>query len=151
MKISTRTRYGVRTMLEIARSSSEKGVFQKDIARKQEISVKYLDHIISALKTTNLICNAKGKKSGYMLGRDPSEITIFDIHRAFEPGICLVECLSGKYKCDMDESCVTQGFWGQLNNLIINYFKSVTLEDLMNNHIDIEDFNSLKTITSLQD
>ena len=135
-------------MLEIARGDSEKGILQKDISINQDISLKYLDHIISALKTSQLICNVKGKKSGYLLSREPSEITIFDIHRAFEPGICLVECLAGKYQCDRNGSCVTQGFWGQLNNLINNYFKSITLEDLLNNRIDIEDFNSLKEVGS---
>ena len=127
-------------MLEIARAENSGGVFQKDIAENQSLSVKYLDHIIQALKTCNLIRNVKGKKSGYVLARKPDEITIFDIHRAFEPGICLVECLSGNYPCDMSENCLTRGFWGQLNNLIINYFKSVTLHDLMNQRINLEDF-----------
>lgn len=127
-------------MLEIARAENSGGVFQKDIAENQSLSLKYLDHIIQSLKTSNLIRNAKGKKSGYILTRKPEEITIFDIHRAFEPGICLVECLSGNYSCDMSENCLTRGFWGHLNNLIINYFKSVTLNDLMNQRISLEDF-----------
>jgi len=126
-------------MLEIARAENSGGVFQKDIAENQSLSVKYLDHIIQALKTCNLIRNVKGKKSGYVLARKPDEITIFDIHRAFEPGICLVECLSGNYPCDLSETCLTRGFWGHLNNLIINYFKSVTLTDLMHQRINMED------------
>jgi Rrf2 family protein len=131
-------------MLEIAQSTlASKGVFQKDIARKQEISVKYLDHIIQALKTSHLITNVKGKKSGYLLARKPAEITIFDIHRAFEPGICLIECLSDSFQCPREEGCQTKGFWGQLNNLIIKHFKSVTLEDLLNGKISVEDFQSV--------
>lgn len=131
-------------MLEIARSSSgEKGVFQKDISKNQEISNKYLDHIIQALKTSQLIVNVKGKKSGYILARKASDITVFDIHRAFEPGICLIECLSGSFQCPMEDECLTQGFWGQLNNLIIKYFKSVTLEDLINKRINVEDWQSI--------
>jgi Rrf2 family protein len=144
LKISTRTRYGLRTMLEIAQSGSlDKGVFQKDISKNQEISNKYLDHIIQALKTSQLITNVRGKKSGYILARQASEITVFDIHRAFEPGICLIECLSGSFKCPMEDGCLTKGFWGQLNNLILNYFKSVTLEDLINKRISIEDAQSV--------
>jgi len=127
-------------MLEIAQTNSSKGIFQKEIAVNQSLSLKYLDHIIHALKASSLICNAKGKKSGYILTRPPDEITIFDIHRAFEPGICLVECLSGNYSCDMSEGCLTRGFWEHLNNLIINYFKSVTLDDLMHQRISMEDF-----------
>ncbi len=131
-------------MLEIAQSgSAKKGIFQKDISKNQEISNKYLDHIIQALKTSQLISNVKGKKSGYVLARNASEITMFDIHRAFEPGICLIECLSGSFQCPMEDGCLTKGFWGQLNNIIIKFFKSVTLEDLMNNKINIEDSQSV--------
>ncbi len=139
MKISTRTRYGVRTMIEIAHGAPDRGVFQKDIASNQNLSVKYLDHIIQALKTARLISTARGKKSGYVLTRKPSEITVFDIHRAFEPGICLVDCVEGNYNCTMSDGCQARGFWGQLNNLIISYFKSVTLEDLMNGKVSLED------------
>ena len=127
-------------MLEIAQSDSAKGVFQKEIASSQSLSNKYLDHIIHALKASRLICNIKGKKSGYKLTRKPEEITIFDIHMAFEPGICLIECLSGNFLCDMNEQCLTKGFWGKLNNIIIHHFKSVTLADLMNQTMFIEDF-----------
>ncbi len=139
MKISTRTRYGVRTMIEIARGHPDRGVFQKEIATNQLLSLKYLDHIIHALKTARLISNTKGKKSGYVLTRNPSEIKVFDIHRAFEPGICLVECLSGTYNCDLIDGCKARGFWGQLNNLIHSYFNSVTLDDLIRGKVSLED------------
>jgi len=136
-------------MIEIAQSEfDKKGVFQKDIASNQNISNKYLDHIVQALKTSQLITNCKGKKSGYVLTRKPSEITVYDIHRAFEPGICLIECLSGNYDCPGSDSCLTKGFWGELNNLIIRYFKSVTLEDLINNKISIEDSPAMTGIIS---
>jgi Rrf2 family protein len=130
-------------MIEIAQSDSSKGVFQKEIASSQALSNKYLDHIIHALKASRLIRNVKGKKSGYLLTRSPEEITVFDIHLAFEPGICLVECLYGNFSCAMSEQCLTKGFWGHLNNLIISYFKSVTLADLINQRINIEDFKSI--------
>ena len=120
-------------MLEIAQGSSGSGVFQKDIANNQQISNKYLDHIIYALKTSQLISNLKGKKSGYVLTRNPSEITILDIHNAFEPGICVIECLSGNYECDRSVGCKTKDFWGGLNNMILEYFRSVTLQDLIDN------------------
>jgi Rrf2 family protein len=127
-------------MLEISLGDHTRGVFQKDIAKNQALSNKYLDHIIHALKTSQLICNTRGKKSGYILMRKPEEITIFDIHRAFEPGICLIECLSGNYACDKSEGCLTKGFWGHLNNMIVQYFKSVTLADLINQQVKMEDF-----------
>ena len=126
----------MRTMIEIALNSSEGGVFQKDIAVNQEISLKYLDHIIHALKTARLVINSKGKKSGYILARKPSEITVYDIHNAFEPGICVIECLSSQINCNRESICLTKGFWKELNDHVVGYFKSVTLEDLMRGQVN---------------
>jgi len=131
VKIGTRTRYGLRTIIEIARGDSIKGVFQKDIAVSQSLSIKYLDHIIHELKTAGLITNVKGKKSGYLLTRPPEDITVFDIHNAFEPDLCLVECLSPNYQCNRSEHCEAQGLWKGLNLLITNYLRSVTVADLV--------------------
>lgn len=134
MKINTQTRYGIRAVLEIAAAKeSNTGILQKDIAKNQEISNKYLDHIIQALKVSRLICNVKGKKSGYMLTRNPSEISLYDIHNAFEPGFCIIECLSGNYECKRHADCLVVGFWKNLNEMIVDYFKSVTIADLMKN------------------
>ena len=124
-------------MLEIARAEESGGVFQKDIASNQNLSLKYLDHIIHALKTARLIANANGRKSGYVLTRSPEEITIYDIHRAFEPGICVVDCVGGDFSCEFSGQCQTQGFWRNLNHLILTYFKSVTLKDLAEGKADI--------------
>jgi Rrf2 family protein len=127
-------------MLEIAKSEDQEGVFQKDIARVQEISYKYLDHIISALKTAGLITNVKGKKSGYKLTREPSSISIYDIHNAFEPGICIVECISDAVNCESEDTCATKKLWSGLNSQIIEYLKNYTLEDLLieQNNIDTQ-------------
>jgi Rrf2 family protein len=126
-------------MIEIAMDKSGKGVFQKQIAENQEISIKYLDHIIHELKTTGLITNVRGRKSGYMLTRHPDEITMLDIHNAFEPGICVIECLSQNITCDRNTKCAARGFWRKLNNQIINYFKSVTLQDMIDEQSCLDD------------
>lgn len=126
-------------MLEIAHHSHSSGILQKDIARSQNISNKYLDHIIHALKAAELIVNVKGKKSGYILTREPSEISVYDIHNAFEPGICVIDCLSRSIKCDREEGCAAKGFWGGLNKKIVDYFNSVSLEDLMQNEAILDD------------
>lgn len=73
----------------------------------------------------------KGKKSGYRLTRPASEITVLDIHNAFEPGICIVNCNSRNYHCEMSDICPAHDFWGSLNNKIIDHLKSVTLQDLV--------------------
>jgi Rrf2 family protein len=118
-------------MLEIALDKAQKGVMQKDIAVNQDISVKYLDYIIHALKVAGLITNAKGKKSGYVLARDPLSITMYDIHNAFEPGICVVDCLTSDSNCLRGSKCSVRFFWSGLNSVVIDYLKNTTLSDLV--------------------
>jgi Rrf2 family protein len=134
LKFNTRIRYGLRAILEIALAESENGIFQKDISVRQNISVKYLDNIISALKTAGLIINIKSKKSGYKLTRKPDKIKIIDVYNAFEPGVVVVDCLSDKYICERASKCGVRDFWRGMNNTIINYLESYTLEDLIKEH-----------------
>jgi len=127
-------------MIEIAKhSTGSKGIFQKDIAKNQELSVKYLDHIIHSLKATGLIINSGGKKNGYSLTRKPKDITIMDIHNAFEPGICVIDCMSDAVQCSRSNHCAAKGFWGGLNNIVIEYFNAITLQDILNDQSLIDD------------
>jgi len=125
-------------MIEIARNDSENGIYQKDISINQQISNKYLDHIIHALKASELIYR-KGKRGGYALSRKPEQITVYDINNAFEPGICVIECLSKTVICSRENGCTARVFWSNLNNIIIDYFKAVTLKDLLENRVAIDD------------
>ncbi len=131
MKFSTRLRYGIRTMLEIALSYERGGILQKDIAANQDIPVKTLDHIIQALKTADLITNVNGKNLGYKLTRPPSEITMLDVQRAIEPALCCVDCISPHFSCDRTEYCSAKGFWSELNDGINAYFESISLQDMV--------------------
>ena len=126
-------------MLEIAMDTSGKCVFQKQIAENQEISIKYLDHIIHALKTTGLITAVRGRKSGYVLTRKPAKISILDIHNAFEPGISVIECMSSNFKCHRSKRCAARRFWSRLNNMISDYFKTVTLQDMIDEQSALDD------------
>ena len=85
----------------------------------------------------------KGKKSGYRLARKPEEINVFDIHQAFEPGICLVECLSTNYICDREKNCLARGIWKDLNLMIVDYLKSITLKDLMIRRVSVDEIREL--------
>ncbi len=140
MKFSTKTRYGIRAILEIALNRDANGIYQKEISQNQDISYKYLDQIINALKVAGLVTKAGGRKSGYVLTREPSEITVYDIHNAFEPGICVIDCLSINFSCEREKFCSLRGFWGRLNNQIIEYFKSTTIKDLMEEQVRLDDF-----------
>ncbi|QIA06281.1 RrF2 family transcriptional regulator [Draconibacterium halophilum] len=140
MKFSTRTRYGLRAILEIALNGNENGIYQKDIAANQNISYKYLDQIINSLKVAGLVTKAGGRRSGYVLNCKPSEITVYDIHSAFEHGVCVVDCVSDNYKCDRKDICAPFGFWEKLNSQIVQILKSTTLEELMAEQVKLEEF-----------
>jgi Rrf2 family protein len=144
LKFSTKTRYGIRAVLEIALNGDANGIYQKEIAKNQEISYKYLDQIMNSLKVSGLITKAAGRKSGYVLTRKPDEITVYHVHRAFEPGICVIDCLSMNFSCDREEHCALKGFWGKLNDQVIDYFKSITIKDLMEEQVKLDDLAQLQ-------
>jgi Rrf2 family protein len=137
MIVNTKVRYGLRTMIEIAKHSSETGVLQKDIAVIQNISVKYLDHIISGLKISGLVTHAGGRKKGYKLTREAKNITIYDIWRAVQPEVCIIECLSPSITCERSAECTVKSYWGDLNTIIIDYLRSTTLHDLLTSPIPV--------------
>lgn len=117
-------------MIELAMDFGGKGLLQKEISERQDISYKYLDHIISALKAKGLIVNVEGKKSGYRLSRPPKDITVYDVYTSFEPELLIVDCLSPEGKCTNEKACAAQDLWFGLNNQIISYLKSHNLKEL---------------------
>jgi len=137
MKFNSKTRYGLRTMLELAlHAGSEEGVFQKDISVNQNVSVKYLDHIIASLKAAGLITNVGGKKSGYQLGRAAEDITIYDIYMAFEDELAIIDCLVTDSHCPGKKHCVMKDYWCELNETIRTSMKSMNLMELSRRHIE---------------
>ena len=136
MKINTNIRYGLRAMVEIAKSA--KPVLQKEIAEQQEISLNYLDSIIAGLKNAGLIINYSGKGSGYILAKDIKDITVYQIYRAFSPELQLVNCVCETNECQRLESCPTKDYWFELNSKIKEIMDSKTLEELLNNNFIIE-------------
>ncbi len=123
-------RYGLRSMMEIA-AAGEEGIFQKEIAKRQSISEKYLDTIIASLKTAGLIRNKSGKKSGYVLAKSPEQIRMLDIINAFQSGVCIIDCLEINSKCNRKQKCTAIKYWKELNNLIENYLASKTLKEMV--------------------
>jgi len=137
MKFNAKTRYGLRTMLELAlHSDGDEGVFQKDISENQAVSIKYLDQIIAALKKAGLVVNVGGKKSGYKLGRPAAEISVYDIYRAFEDDLAIIECLITNYHCPGKKHCVMKDYWCDLNDSIRANMESMNLEKLTLQHVE---------------
>ena len=131
MKVNTKIRYGLRTMLEIAKAPEHEGMLQKDIAKNQNISLKYLDSIISSLKLKNLVSNAKGRGSGYTLTRDPKDITMLDIYMAFE-NIEVIECINNMSYCDRSlHVCVARNYWSEFSMEFMELLRKKTLKNIM--------------------
>ena len=130
MKLNSKIRYGLRTMIELAMNMKGKGVFQKEIAERQEISFKYLDQIIAALKASGLIENYEGRMSGYRLSRNPERISVYDVYKAFESEMVIIDCLKDEGICSREHRCATKEFWKGLNKLIVDYLESTDLEQL---------------------
>jgi len=131
MRVNTKIRYGLRTIIEIAHTSDPNGVLQKDIAKNQHISLKYLDSIISALKLKGLVANSKGRGSGYRLTREPKDITMLDIYTAFEQ-IVVVECINNKGFCERStHDCKAQSYWTEFNMEFRHLLSKKNLEQIM--------------------
>jgi Rrf2 family protein len=130
MKFNTKTRYGLRTMIELAMHGNETGVYQKEISERQEISFKYLDQIIASLKASGLIVNSEGRMSGYVLSRDAEKINVYDVYKAFQHELMIIDCLKGEGNCTRENKCATRDFWNGLNKLIVEYLESTNLNEL---------------------
>ncbi|MCX7953722.1 MAG: Rrf2 family transcriptional regulator [Bacteroidales bacterium] len=130
MKINTKIRYGLRTLINLA--LSDKPLLLKDIAENNNISVKFLEHIIHDLKVKKLIINYKGKKSGYVLAKPANKITIYEVFNAFDDNVFL-DCLTNKNVCDRYNSCIARIFWKDFQNHINEFLKNKTLHDILNN------------------
>ncbi len=131
MKLSTRSRYGVRMMADLADHYGKAPVFLKDIAKREDISEKYLSLIVIPLRSAGLIQSMRGAHGGYILSRLPEEITIRDIYGALEGEICLVDCIKNPEDCSRAGICPTRDVWSYLGEKIKEALDSITLADLV--------------------
>lgn len=131
--ISTKARYALRVLIDLAQQQDTKYVPLKDIARRQEISEKYLEIILKILVKGKILKGLPGKGGGYMLTRLPSEYTVGEIIELTEGSLAPVSCLiPGAKKCPRAENCITLQLWKQFNDITHDFFYNITLDDLMN-------------------
>jgi Rrf2 family cysteine metabolism transcriptional repressor len=142
MKISTKIRYGARAMLELAYHYGEGPIELKEIAKKENISLKYLEQVINPLRGAGLVKAVRGSKGGYSLAKPPSEICLYDVVETLEGPLNLLECLRDSKVCQKVPSCVTRDIWQEVSEAISKIFYSVTLEDMVNRKRDKEERNS---------
>ncbi len=132
MKISTKIRYGARAMLELASRYGEGPIELKEIAKKEDISLKYLEQVIIPLRTAGLVKSMRGSKGGYSLAKSPSEIYLNDLVEVLEGPVEIIDCLRDPKVCRKVSSCVTRDIWEEVSQAIRKIFCSITLEDMVN-------------------
>lgn len=130
--ISTRGRYSLRILLDLAEHNTGDYIPLKDVAFRQEISLKYVERILPVLKESGLIDSQHGKGGGYRLTREPDQYTLWEILNATEGDLAPVACLkSGSKPCNRAAECRTLPVWENYYKLTIDYFSGITLADLM--------------------
>ncbi len=139
MKISTKGRYALRMMIDLAVNNHGSYVALKDISARQDISLKYLEQIVTLLGKAGLIRSLRGPAGGYMLSRRPDEYTIGEIIRATEGELSPVNCVEGSVNtCSRAGNCPTVSFWQGLYGVINEYIDQTTLKDLIDRHKDTD-------------
>ncbi|MGC8490961.1 MAG: RrF2 family transcriptional regulator [Syntrophobacteraceae bacterium] len=132
MKLSTRSRYGVRFLLDLALHAGEGPVQLGAVARRQGIDVKYLEQIAMPLKKANYVTGVRGAKGGHRLGRPPEEITVAGVVTLLEGGLKLTNCIGSAGACERSEQCVTRTVWAEATRAVFEHLEAVSLRDLMN-------------------
>ena len=134
MKVSTRGRYGLRAMVELAKHEGEGAIPLRKIAENQNISEQYLEQLFSNLRKSQLVKSVRGAKGGYMLASPPEETSVKEVIAALEGPIAPTDCvLDNDNSCENEKDCSTHDLWDRLQDCIIEMLDSVTLADLMKN------------------
>ncbi len=131
MKLSTRGRYGIRALLELALHRGDGPMLLRDIAGRQEISEHYLEQIVIVLKASGLVKSIRGAKGGIILAKSPSQIRLSDALQVLEGSTALVECVDNAGVCSRSASCVTRDIWVEMKKAMDGILESMTLQDLV--------------------
>ncbi len=144
MRLSTKGRYGARAMLDLALNFGKDPILLRDIARRQEVSEKYLEHSISALRKAGLVRSVRGARGGYILAKSPSEIRLSKIMEVLEGSMAPVDCVDDPQVCHRANLCVTRDIWVKMKEAIDNILKSTTLQDMVEQQKEKESSKSIK-------
>lgn len=131
MMISTKGRYALRVMLDLAQQPADAYISLKSISERQNVSMKYLEAIVALLTKAGLLNSLRGKNGGYCLSRKPEEYTVGEILKLSEGTLAPVSCVDCASKCERADTCMTRPMWQELDKLIDQYLESKTLADLL--------------------
>ena len=131
MKISTRGRYGTRMMLDLAAHHDQGPTPLREIAKRQDLSVKYLEQLIIPLKAAGYIRSVRGARGGYTLARKPDKISLGQIIKVLEGGLSLVDCVEDPKVCEREKNCPTRDIWLRMSERLLEELSSLTLSDVL--------------------
>ncbi len=131
MKLSTKGRYGTRAMLELALDYKKGPVLLRNIARRQEISERYLERMMTALVSAGLVRSSRGKHGGFTLAKPPGEIRLSQVIQAVEGSIAPSSCVDDPKLCDRVDICITRDIWKRLKKSMLETLDSITLESMV--------------------
>ena len=131
MKLSTRARYGTRALLDLAIQGSGEPVSLKDIAKRQQISLQYLEHLMTPLITAGMVRSVRGPKGGVLLAKLPEQITLSEIIQLLEGSIAPVDCVDNPKLCPRSELCVTRDIWDEVKKAMEGVLQTTTLQSLI--------------------
>jgi Rrf2 family protein len=136
MKLSTRGRYATRALLELALNEPGKTATLKDIAQRQNISLRYLEHLITPLIAAGIVRTTRGPKGGITLARAPADIKLSEVIQLLEGSIAPVDCVDNPGLCDRANSCASRDIWCQVKDAVSSVLDSVSLQNLAQCHRD---------------
>jgi Rrf2 family transcriptional regulator, cysteine metabolism repressor len=140
MKLSTKSRYGLRAAIEIAKTyGSSTPAKRKDIASSQDISDSYLENILIVLKNNRIVETTRGANGGYVLCREPSQITVFEIVTALEGPLDLVDCVGKPASCKKSPSCATHSLWKEIAANLQSMLEKLSLKDMLDREQSFEE------------
>ncbi len=131
MKLSTRGRYATRALLDLALHQGDGQATLKDIAHRQQISLRYLEHLITPLIVAGIVRSVRGPKGGVSLAKPPAEVRLSEIIQVLEGSVAPVACVDNPEICSRSKFCVTRDIWGELKKAVSAVLESTTLQDLM--------------------
>jgi Rrf2 family cysteine metabolism transcriptional repressor len=131
MKLSTRTRYAVRAIIELAQNGNNKPLQLKIIAQHQDISVKYLEQLMAILRSSGFVRSIRGSKGGYVLAKAPNQIKLNEVLHRLEGTVATVECVENEDYCSRSADCASRYLWMQVEQAVEKVLEAITLQDLV--------------------
>jgi len=132
MKLSTRTRYGIRAILELAQNYGNGPLQLRVIAKDQGVSVKYLEQLMAMLKSAGIVRSVRGSKGGYILATTPDRIRLSECFECLEGSVITTECVEDENFCERTNDCIARQVWTEVQEAVIGVLESITLQDLVN-------------------